>query len=375
MTGGLLWLLLDWAAQPDADKVRARLDAFRTALSVGVGAGGVFALWLAARRQRTTELQLIETTRIAAETKAHSERVAEVTERDLEERRVTELYTKAVEQLGSDKAPVRLGGLYALERVGQENPPHRQTIINVICAYLRMPFEPPSVELRGPAATAAHRALSGSPAAPDTAAVSTDELQVRLAAQSILREHLRPGPEDAPSAKFWSDIDLDLQRACLVEFSFWGCRVRLGDFSYATFFGDAHFAGTVFAGDARFFGVQFNSAYFSGASFSGYAAFSWCHFRGDAHFPQLRVVRNPLFNSAVFDGESFFYGLAAESTVELQRTRWAKLPEYGETWLDLAGARLLLPESQEGTVKLPPNCSIEGRDGEYVILGYGVPGP
>src|SRR5262249_33582048 len=53
-----------------------------------------------------------------------------------------ELYTKAVEQLGSDKAPVRLGGLYALERLAQDNSAHRQTIVNVICAYLRMPFSP-----------------------------------------------------------------------------------------------------------------------------------------------------------------------------------------------------------------------------------------
>ena len=53
-----------------------------------------------------------------------------------------ELYTKAVEQLGSDQAPVRFSGLYALERLAQDNPAHRQAIVNVICAYLRMPFSP-----------------------------------------------------------------------------------------------------------------------------------------------------------------------------------------------------------------------------------------
>ena len=61
---------------------------------------------------------------------------------DATERHITELYTKAVEQLGSDKAPVRFGGLYALERLAQDNPAHRQAIVNVICAYLRMPFSP-----------------------------------------------------------------------------------------------------------------------------------------------------------------------------------------------------------------------------------------
>ncbi|MEU6741925.1 hypothetical protein [Streptosporangium sandarakinum] len=56
---------------------------------------------------------------------------------------MTELYTKAVEQLGRDKAALRLGGLYALERLAQDSPGHRQIIVNVICAYLRMPYTPP----------------------------------------------------------------------------------------------------------------------------------------------------------------------------------------------------------------------------------------
>ncbi|HWM04943.1 MAG TPA: hypothetical protein VNP92_21600 [Actinophytocola sp.] len=43
-------------------------------------------------------------------TQAHQERVAAAAEVDAEARRVTDLYTKAVDQLGSDKAPVRLGG-------------------------------------------------------------------------------------------------------------------------------------------------------------------------------------------------------------------------------------------------------------------------
>ena len=99
----------------------ARFDALKIGLSVGVGGGGVFALYLAWRRQRSTEQTMIHT------------------EEDARERRITELYTKAVEQLGSDKAPVRLGGLYALERLAQNNPDQRQVIVNVLCAYLRIP--------------------------------------------------------------------------------------------------------------------------------------------------------------------------------------------------------------------------------------------
>jgi hypothetical protein len=76
------------------------------------GTGGSFTLLLAFRRQRSTEI-------IAAETRKTQERVgaadraADASERDAEQRRITELYTKAADQLGSEKAPVRLAGLHA----------------------------------------------------------------------------------------------------------------------------------------------------------------------------------------------------------------------------------------------------------------------
>jgi hypothetical protein len=80
---------------------------------------------------------------LAARRQVHQERVAVATEADAAERRTTELYAKSVEQRGSEKSAVRLGGLYALERLAQTSPGQRQTVVNVICAYLRMPYQPP----------------------------------------------------------------------------------------------------------------------------------------------------------------------------------------------------------------------------------------
>ena len=120
-----------WCLYHDADP-RVQLDAIRTASAITVAAGGAAALLLAARRQRSTE-----------QTLEHQRDVAQATERDAAEQRITELYTRAVDQLGAEKAPVRLGGLHALERLAQTNPPQRQTIVDVICAYLRMPYTPP----------------------------------------------------------------------------------------------------------------------------------------------------------------------------------------------------------------------------------------
>jgi hypothetical protein len=116
----------------------------------------------------------------------HLQEMATVlTDRDATERRITELYTKAVEQLGNDKAPVRLGGLYALERLAQDNPAQRQTIVNVICAYLRMPFSSMAPN------TKAQTVAIEDEEKPEIGDLWQQERQVRLTAQPILADHLR----------------------------------------------------------------------------------------------------------------------------------------------------------------------------------------
>lgn len=63
----------------------------RDGLALVAGTGGAMALLLAARRQRSTELTLEYQREVAVE------------------QCITEFYTLAVDQLGSDQAPVRLG--------------------------------------------------------------------------------------------------------------------------------------------------------------------------------------------------------------------------------------------------------------------------
>lgn len=50
---------------------------------------------------------------------------------------VTERYTKAVEQLGSDKLDVRLGGVYALERIAFDSKRDYPTAVEVLSAFVR----------------------------------------------------------------------------------------------------------------------------------------------------------------------------------------------------------------------------------------------
>jgi Pentapeptide repeats (8 copies) len=63
-----------------------------------------------------------------------SRRTFELTEQG----QVTERYTKAVEQLGSDKLDVRIGGIYALERIARDSARDHPTVMQVLTAFIRV---------------------------------------------------------------------------------------------------------------------------------------------------------------------------------------------------------------------------------------------
>jgi hypothetical protein len=241
----LLLILLGGGRPEDS----ARLDALRTAANIVVGTGGAAALLLAARRQRSAELDLAQ--------KDH----------DATERRVTEIYGKAADQLGSDKAPVRLAGLYALERLAAGYPEHRQTIVNVLCAYLRMPYK----HIRK----------------------NAEELQVRKAAQRILLLHLRPGAEDRPNEAFWPDIDLDFSGATLVGVTLTHCSIRSITCYETTFLELTTFRGTEFRTKADFNKARFRDrADFRGTVFGGEReSFNGAVFAGPADFGRKSAAR------------------------------------------------------------------------------------
>ena len=119
---------------------RVRLDILQLAGSIVLGTGGLFALLLAARRQRTNEMDLAHRRQVASETKEREEQAADDARKEALERHITDLYSSAAEQLGSEKAPVRIAAMLTLDRLGQDNPEHQQAVMNLLCAYLRMPF-------------------------------------------------------------------------------------------------------------------------------------------------------------------------------------------------------------------------------------------
>lgn len=63
------------------------------------------------------------------------------------EGQLTDRYTKAVEQLGSSKIDVRLGGIYALERLAKDSARDMPTIVQVLAAYVRLHAHPPKAQI------------------------------------------------------------------------------------------------------------------------------------------------------------------------------------------------------------------------------------
>lgn len=333
-----VWLLLGFKVDS------GKLDAIRTGSTLGVGLGGVVALWLAVRKQRSTELDLLQkyeahelAKTTAEEALAHQQRVAQDARDDVIARRITDLYRQGVDQLGSDKAPVRLGGLYALERLAQDNPDPqlRQTTVNVLCAYLRMsyteraavPRTPRPLNMRRKARSGVVLERSGS--TEDTNAFR-QEREVRLTAQHILETHLKPGPDTGnPLGTYWPGIKLDLAGAHLINLDLRNGHLREVRFQDCEFFGDTRFDGAEFTGEAGFGGVRFGgtagfgqvrfagdavfsgavfsgAADFSGASFAGEADLGQAEFTGDAKFPEARFAEAARFGGTKFGGEVRF---------------------------------------------------------------------
>jgi hypothetical protein len=242
----------------------------------------------------------------------HQEVATAINDHDATERRITDLYANAANQLGNDRSAVRLAGLYALERLAQNNAEHRQTIVNVICAYLRMPFIANTRDGRKSwfsSNQSAKKALQGK-----------EERVVRQAAQTILSEHLRVPSSDwrttwsecpmPRETKFWPNMNLNLDDATLIDFDFLGCRVERVDFKRTKFFGRTNFAH-----------AEFHTAYFREAQFHNEANFFGAWFQGRINFGSADFRQKAIFQEAAFCGQGFFHDVKFRREVSFDAAR------------------------------------------------------
>jgi hypothetical protein len=74
---------------------------------------------------------------IAVFTNYQSQRATNVQLRIAEQGQITDRYNAAVTNLGSRSVEIRLGGIYALQRLMKDSPRDQSTVIAVLCAFVR----------------------------------------------------------------------------------------------------------------------------------------------------------------------------------------------------------------------------------------------
>jgi uncharacterized protein YjbI with pentapeptide repeats len=242
------------------------------------GAGALVALVMAYRRQRVAEVATVVDKERWEATAAHDRT-----------RLLNERFTAIATQLGDGQPAVLLAGVHAMAGLADDWEENRQTCVDVLCAYLRLPYDPDPGEDATPADRAAYRA----------------NREVRHTIIRLIRDHLLP---DADAAVSWQGLNLD----------FTGVVFDGGDFAGARFsdgivrFGGASFvSGEVSFGRARFSGgtVDFGGAGFSGGTvdfvFAGFSG-SKVNF-GRAKFSGSKVN----FGRAEFSGAEVIFSGAA----------------------------------------------------------------
>jgi uncharacterized protein YjbI with pentapeptide repeats len=293
-----------------------------------------------------TERQIKATEKNTADTLAQQRDQLDKTLGEQRTRTLNERFATAAEQLGDDKpAAVRLAGVYAMAGLADDWPKHRQTCVDVLCAYLRMPYEPDPGENADAAERTAYQA----------------NREVRHTVIRVITAHLKDG-----AAVSWQGSDFDFSSAVFDGGSFANAEFSRGrvNFNYTRFSGGkVNFTSTTFSSGTVSFGhanfssgqVDFRHASFSGgtvdfdgARFSGgrvnfsYASFSGStvnfsrDFADDAEFSGGEVY----FHFAEFSGSKVNFGSAYSDGVKFSGGEvYFNYARFSGGTVDFRGAR------------------------------------
>ena len=270
-------------------------------------------------------------------------------------------YTTAVEQLSSDKASIRLGGVYTL--VGlvdewlsdekttptlEERRKEGQVIINNLCAYIRspLPLAERAEQLDKDYAKDLQNDFDGDiekfdadkrAFARDKAALE-EERQVR---ESIIKE-IHERLQDFGALGLWSEFDYD--------------------FSNAHFFYPIVFTNSYFDASSRFFGATFTQgAYFSGTTFT-HANFSGTTFTQGAYFSRATFTQGACFSEATFTERTDFSGAIFHSE-----------PSFTDVLGKARFSYKVIPEDYRFEVDPDSPCKIETEEKEYNGVKFRIP--
>ncbi len=282
MVSALAGLGFPYVAPHKALSLGDLLEVLKLVLGTVAGVGALAALVMNYRKQRLAEV---------AETREERRMLHEQQRADDDRVRVfNERFTTAAGQLGHDEPAVRLAGVHAMAGLADDWEHGRQTCIDVLCAYLQMPYQPDP----GHQASEAERLAFGR------------NQRVRHSVIAVIASHLR---DDARTS--WQGHDFDFTGVRFDGGIFRGVRFAGGRISFtgAQFtsgrvsFEDVRFTGgEVSFEDARFIGSQvyFLSALFTG----GLVSFDYAKFTGgEVFFTRAEFTGGKVyFNEAEFNG-------------------------------------------------------------------------
>jgi uncharacterized protein YjbI with pentapeptide repeats len=314
----LTWLVTGKLPAPGPNGTSPFLDVLKVALAVAAGIGGAVALVVAYRRQRHTE-------------------VDDVGRRSR--------YSSAAQQLGDPQPAVRLAGVYAMAHLADEWAEQRQQCVDVLCAYLRLPWAGDPTQVEPNTTTTEHTWPDGAGQRKVTKTYSgrAGEREVRQTLVRVIASHLRPDTGSITgSAISWSDLDIDLTNAALPDADFSNANFHgqasfrhaafLGPSSFrrARFSGHASFVGARFSGGAIFEGARFSeAASFRGAQFSGMASFGRARFSGGAIFEVAQFSEAASFGEAQFYADAFFGGAQFSGPAAFGNARFSARSFFG----------------------------------------------
>ena len=242
-----------------------------------------------------------------------------------------ERYTKAVEQLGDEKAPIRMGGVYTLvglvdEWLEEENlsEPERlkegQVIINNLCAYIRSPFTLTSYydELSNPTPTPEGIYKDRKEKFYADKATLDSESDVRLSIIKEIHDRIQGPDKNTPGA--WSDFEYDFSGSTFFypvdltksyytkPINFSGSTYRKeAYFSRSTYQGEADFTGSTYQGEAYFTGSTYqNFVHFSGSTYQNFVHFSGSIYTEEAHFYHSSYKGGANFSASSYKGWADF---------------------------------------------------------------------
>lgn len=330
----VLWLILGSPSLNLPDQLPPHaLDAIATrAFAVVAGLGGVAFLVIAYRRQQTTE--------------ADARRAEQAASREVA-KLFTDTFDNASDKLGSEHAAVRLAGIHSLARLADEAPEERedlvQMVIDVLCAYLRMPYSP----LPEPLLKNASKSRREEHRERELAFASFRE--VRHSVIRIIGDRLRRDTR-------WRGKVYDFTGVVFDGGEFYGVRFSAGrvHFGFAVFSGGrVNFGGAEFTGAHVDFGrAKFDSGMvdFRNTKFSD----GWVLFLG-AEFSAATVP----FTGAQFSGGNVHFtraiGPCPKDLIEAQEKaapdvlrlseEWEHPPEQDKTHLPPASAKSPRPST------------------------------